>query len=94
MAWTTARWRASVVRMKSSLPMPSRRQVSRNAAAISSAKAWGVTPARAAAWAMLSPCSSVPVRKCTRSPRSRRYRHMASAMIVVQAWPRCGRALT
>jgi hypothetical protein len=49
--------------MKSSLVMPSRRQVSRKASAISSAYAWGDFPAAAATWAIRSPCSSVPVRK-------------------------------
>ena len=41
-----------------------------------------------------SPCSSVPVRKNTSSPRWRRWRARMSAPIVVYARPRCGAAFT
>ena len=47
------------------------------------AEANGVTPLASAACWILSPCSSVPVRKKTSSPRRRRQRAMASAIRVV-----------
>src|SRR5207249_2919353 len=43
-----------------------------------STHACGVTPARAAAWITDWLCSSIPIRKWTASPRSRRYRAMQS----------------
>ena len=80
--------------MKSLFVMPRSFHAARKAPEISSAYACGATPAFAAVWATLSPCSSVPVRKKTSSPVRRCQRAIASVMIVEYAWPRCGRALT
>ena len=63
-------------------------------AALRSASSFGVTPSLSAASATGSPCSSVPVRKKTSSPRWRMCRASTSAAIVVYACPRCGCALT
>ena len=65
-----------------------------NRSALRSASSAGVTPSRSAAWATGSPCSSVPVRKKTSSPRWRMCRARMSAPIVVYACPRWGAALT
>ena len=62
--------------------------------ALRSASSFGETPSRSAAWATGSPCSSVPVRKNTSSPRWRMWRARMSVPIVVYACPRCGAALT
>ena len=62
--------------------------------ALRSASSCGVTPSRSAASATGSPCSSVPVRKNTSSPRWRMCRARTSAASVVYACPRCGAALT
>ena len=62
--------------------------------ALRSASSCGETPSRSAAWATGSPCSSVPVRKNTSSPRWRWCRARMSAAIVLYAWPRCGAAFT
>jgi len=58
-------------------------RLARLAAELRSASCWGVIPAAAAACAILSPCSSVPVRNQTSSPARRRDRAIASATIVV-----------
>ena len=65
-----------------------------NLAALRSASSCGVIPSRSAAFSIGSPCSSVPVRKKTSSPRCRMCRASTSAAIVEYAWPRCGSALT
>ena len=67
---------------------------SRKRCALRSASSRGETPSRSAACATGSPCSSVPVRKNTSSPRWRMCRARMSAPIVVYAWPRWGSALT
>jgi hypothetical protein len=48
-----------------------------------STQTFGSTPAAAAACAILSPCSSVPVTTNTRRPRARQKRASASATMVV-----------
>ena len=62
--------------------------------ALRSASSLGSSPSALAASATGSPCSSVPVRKNTSSPRWRWWRASTSATIVVYACPRCGAALT
>ena len=54
----------------------------------------GLLPAASAWSATFWPCSSVPVRKYTSSPRRRCQRASASAVMVLYAWPRCGLAVT
>ena len=80
--------------MKKSFVTLMRGSRARKRSALRSASSLGVTPSRSAAWATGSPCSSVPVRKKTSSPRWRMCRARMSAPIVVYAWPRCGAALT
>ncbi len=80
--------------MKKSLDAPSAGIIAWKRPALRSASSCGVTPSRSAASATGSPCSSVPVRKNTSSPRWRMCRARMSAPIVVYAWPRCGAALT
>src|SRR5207302_1335432 len=58
-----------------------------------STHACGVTPARAAAWITDWLCSSIPMRKWTASPRSRRYRAMQSAPTFSNGEPHLGHAL-
>jgi hypothetical protein len=80
--------------MKSSLEMSRSRHICWKVAAISSANALVfAAPAFCAARSTFCPCSSVPVMKNTSSPSSRRERAMASATMVVYAWPMWGRAL-
>jgi nifR3 family TIM-barrel protein len=85
---------ASVVRMKKSLVASSRGSRAMKCSTLRSPSSFGVMPSRSAASATGSPCSSVPVRKKTSSPRWRMWRASTSAAIVVYAWPRCGAALT
>ena len=80
--------------MKKSLETFSRGMSSMKRGALRSTSSCGVTPSRSAASATGSPCSSVPVRKKTSSPRWRMWRAITSAAIVEYAWPRCGAALT
>jgi hypothetical protein len=61
----------SVVRMKKSFVASSRCTRSRKRAETRSQNSFGDMPAAAAAWATLAPCSSVPVKKKTSSPRWR-----------------------
>ena len=65
-----------------------------NFGALRSASSRGSSPSFSAACATGSPCSSVPVRKNTSSPRWRMWRARMSAAIVEYAWPRWGSALT
>jgi hypothetical protein len=74
--------------------MPHASQAARKVAETRSAYAFGVTPAAAAASAILSPCSSVPVRKNVSAPGLRAQRAVTSARTVVYVWPRCGSAFT
>ena len=53
-----------------------------NFAALRSASSCGEIPSRSAAGSIGSPCSSVPVRKKTSSPRWRMWRASTSAAIV------------
>ena len=62
-------------------------------AAIVSTHSCGGMPACSADWATFCPCSSMPIRKWTSSPRRRRYRAMQSAPIFSSACPRCGSPL-
>jgi hypothetical protein len=80
--------------MKKSLDAPSAPIIAWKRCALRSANWSGVTPSRSAASATGSPCSSVPVRKNTSSPRWRMCRARMSAPIVVYACPRCGAAFT
>lgn len=59
---------------------------------MSSQCAWGSSPRLAAASAIFSPCSSVPVMKVTGRPRKRWYRAIASAAMVGYALPMWGAA--
>jgi hypothetical protein len=68
---TAARWRGSVVRMKSSYEMARSAQADWKAAAMPSTHSCGVTPAADAVCATFWPCSSIPITKCTGSPLSR-----------------------
>jgi hypothetical protein len=74
---------ASVVRMKKSFEAPSRGASALKRSALRSASACGSIPCACAASATGSPCSSVPVRKNTASPRWRWWRAITSAAIVV-----------
>ncbi len=65
-----------------------------NRSALRSASCLGSSPWARAASATGSPCSSVPVRKNTSSPRWRMCRASTSVAIVVYAWPRWGCAFT
>jgi hypothetical protein len=80
--------------MKKSLEAPTRSAVRSNFGALRSASSCGVTPSRSAASSTGSPCSSVPVRKNTSSPRWRWWRARMSAAMIEYACPRCGSALT
>ena len=80
--------------MKKSFEASTRSPISWKRGALRSASSCGVIPSRSAASATGSPCSSVPVRKKTSSPRWRMWRARTSAAIVEYAWPRCGSALT
>ena len=55
----------------------------RNFSALRSASSWGLIPSRSAAVSIGSPCSSVPVRKKTSSPRWRMWRARTSAAMQV-----------
>ena len=68
--------------MKKSFVAPTRSAISSNFGALRSASSCGATPSRSAASATGSPCSSVPVRKKTSSPRWRMWRASTSAAIV------------
>ena len=84
-SWTARLWRGSDVRMKKSLVTLMRGISALKRSALRSASSFGVTPSRSAACATGSPCSSVPVRKKTSSPRWRMWRARMSAPIVVYA---------
>jgi hypothetical protein len=73
----------SVVRMKKSFVTLSVCARSLKRTAFLSPSSRGVMPSRSASWATGSPCSSVPVRKKTSSPRWRMCRASTSAAIVV-----------
>lgn len=88
-----ALWAGFVVRMNWSYETSSRSHMAWKRPAISSTNACGVTPRSAAACATFWPCSSIPVRKWTASPRSRWYRAITSAPIFSYAWPMCGSPL-
>jgi hypothetical protein len=79
---TLASCRGSEVRMKKSLVAPIRSAIASNLGALRSASSFGVIPAFSAASSTGSPCSSVPVRKKTSSPRWRMCRASTSAAIV------------
>ncbi len=66
----------------------------RNTPDTRSQNSFGESPSAAALRATFEPCSSVPVRKKTSSPRCRWWRATTSAASVVYAWPRWGFALT
>ena len=66
-----SRCSGSVVRMKKSFVAPTAAAISLNRTALRSPSSRGVMPSRSAASATGSPCSSVPVRKNTSSPRWR-----------------------
>ena len=80
--------------MKKSLDALMRGSRSRKRWALRSASSSGLIPSASATLATGSPCSSVPVRKNTSSPRWRWWRARMSAPMVVYAWPRCGAAFT
>jgi hypothetical protein len=80
---TFAMCSGSVVRMKKSLVMLSAVARSLKRTAFVSPSSRGVMPSFSAACATGSPCSSVPVRKKTDSPRWRMWRASTSAAIVV-----------
>lgn len=65
MACEDARWRGSVVRMKSSLVQFSASAMRWNCGAFLSASSRALKPSLAAVCAIFMPCSSVPVRKRT-----------------------------
>ena len=79
---TLSVWRGSEVRMKKSLVASMIGISSWNFSALRSASSCGVIPSRSAAISIGSPCSSVPVRKKTSSPRWRMWRARMSAAIV------------
>ena len=87
MRWTTsptfAMCSGSVVRMKKSLVALTVLASSLKRTALRSPSSRGVMPSFSAAWVTGSPCSSVPVRKKTSSPRWRMCRASTSAAIVV-----------
>ena len=68
--------------MKKSLLASTRCAMRSNLGAFRSASCFGVIPSRSAASSIGSPCSSVPVRKKTSSPRWRMCRARTSAAIV------------
>ena len=78
-----SRWRASVVRMNTSLLTPIASTMRRNRPETSSAKSLGDNPASRAAFSTFWPCSSVPVRNSTCSPSKRWNRAIMSAAIAV-----------
>ena len=80
--------------MKKSLVAPMIGPSASNLAAFRSTSSSGEIPSFAAATSIGSPCSSVPVRKNTSSPRCRWCRARMSAASVEYACPRCGSALT
>ena len=84
----------SVVRTNPPTWRPSCSQVARKTPLTRSANTFGGTPASAAACAILSPCSSVPVTKNASRPRCRQKRTRASATTVVYVLPRWGSSLT
>ena len=81
-SWLDLKCRSSVVRMKSVLEMSSVFASSRKRAELRSASARVDSPSRCAVCTILSPCSSVPVRKNTSRPSSRRQRAIASVAII------------
>ena len=80
--------------MKKSLETFSAATSALKRSALRSASSRGSSPCARAASATGSPCSSVPVRKNTSSPRWRMWRAMTSVAIFSYAWPRWGCALT
>ena len=82
---TRCSWRGSDVRMKKSFVTSSRGSSALKCSTLRSPSSFGVIPSRSAASATGSPCSSVPVRKNTSSPRWRMCRASTSAAIVVYA---------
>ena len=74
--------------MKKSLVALTSVASSRNLPAFRLPSSRGVMPSRSAASVTGSPCSSVPVRKKTSSPRWRMWRARTSAAMVVYACPR------
>ena len=80
--------------MKKSFVALTSAETALNRSAFLSASSRGLIPCFSAANATGSPCSSVPVRKKTSSPRWRMCRASTSAAIVVYAWPRCGSPFT
>jgi hypothetical protein len=69
--------------MKSSLEMSRAAHSSVQRGTISSVHSSGLRPLAAAALATFTPCSSVPVKKCTDRPCRRRQRAMKSHATVV-----------
>ena len=90
-AWTPARWRGSVVRMKSSNEMSRCFQTSRNSCSIRSQYASGSSPSSRAFRNTFWECSSFPMTKWVSTPHSRLYRAITSAAIFSYAVPRWGR---
>ena len=80
---TRCSWRGSDVRMKKSFVTFRRGSSALKRSTLRSPSSFGVIPSRSAASATGSPCSSVPVRKNTSSPRWRMCRASTSAAIVV-----------
>ena len=91
---TKATCAGSVVRTNQPTWRPSSAQVARKTALTRSVNSFGGTPSRAAACAILSPCSSVPVTKNASRPRWRQKHTSVSATIVVYALPRWGSSFT
>ena len=71
--------------MKKLFVTPIRGSSAWNRSTLRSPSSFGVIPSRSACSATGSPCSSVPVRKNTSSPRWRMCRASTSAAIVVYA---------
>ncbi len=80
-SWAARTWSGSVVRMNRSGAIASPASAARNSSTCSSTNALGVLPSSAARWAMLTECSSVPVRKRVSTPTIRYQRATASAPI-------------
>jgi hypothetical protein len=68
---TPALCSSAVVRMNWSWEIPSRAHIASKRLATWSTSCCGVSSAAAAAWATFWPCSSMPMRNQTSSPRSR-----------------------
>ena len=80
-------YRVDMVNLSDTLDARFRQQIERD-------RKLGGGSITAALFSTLTPCSSVPVRKNTSSPRNRIARAHTSQTVVVYAWPMCGRSFT